>query len=185
LAVCGRSPDQSQFRADTRDRLRCVGEAPILGRVQSRRSARHEERGVFSGRGCGVAKPGADGPARRSSLVAPDVTGKTTANPLAADRRGPRQDDQAGKTKLPARSCSRSLDQGLGSTRARCSRDRPLERPSTKAGLAQGWAGLPGHSRLTERTSQGTPAPDVDAPCLVTRWSNRSLCLSCDSCFLE
>ena len=40
---------------------------------------------------------------------------------------GHEQDDQTVKTKPPAGSCSRILDQSLGSTRARSSRNRPLE----------------------------------------------------------
>jgi hypothetical protein len=43
----------------------------------------------------------------------------TTANSLAADRRGPRQDSQANKTKLPTGNRLRILDQSLGPTRAR------------------------------------------------------------------
>ena len=42
---------------------------------------------------------GADGPARRSSSVSRGVVDGATANSLAADRHGPRQDDQAVKTK--------------------------------------------------------------------------------------
>ena len=92
---------------------------------------------------------------------------------LAADRHGPRQDDQAVKTKLLTGSCLRILDQGLGPTRARSSRNRPLEPLCTMARLAQGWAGLPGHTRRMQLTSTGTPAQVVDAPRLVTRWTNR------------
>jgi hypothetical protein len=108
-----------------------------------------------------------------------------TASSLAADRRGPPQDDQAVKTKLLKGSCLRILDQGLGPTRARSSRNRPLEPLCTMARLAQGWAGLPYHTRRMRLTSTGTPAPDVDAPRLVTRWADRDLCLSSDSCLLE
>jgi hypothetical protein len=53
---------------------------------------------------------------------------------LAADRDGPQQDGQAAKTKLLAGSCLRILDQGLGPTRARHSKDWPLEGPNTMAG---------------------------------------------------
>jgi len=67
-----------------------------------------------------------------------DVAVGATAASLAADLHEPRQDDQFAKTKPPAESCSRILDQDLGSTRAHCSRDRPLERPGSIAGLAQG-----------------------------------------------
>ena len=107
----------------------------------------------------------------------PGVVDGATANSLAADHRGPRQDDQAVKTKLLTGSCLRILDQGLGPTRARSSRNRPLEPLCTMAGLAQGWAGHPCHIRRMPLTSKGTPAPDVDAPCLVTRWANRNAVL--------
>ena len=49
-------------------------------------------------------------------LCEPGVVVGTTANSLAADCRGPRQDDQAVKTKPLTRSCSRILDQSLGPT---------------------------------------------------------------------
>src|SRR5206468_1202949 len=73
----------------------------------------------------------------------------------------------------PSRSCWRIRDQGLGPTRARSSRNRPLERLGTMARLAQGWAGPAGHTRRMRLTSTGTPARDVDAPCWVARWANR------------
>ncbi len=92
---------------------------------------------------------------------------------LAADHRGPPQDDQAVKTKLLTGSCLRILDQGLGPTRARDSRNRPLEPLCTMARLAQGWAGHPCHTRRMRLTSTGTPAQVVDTPCLVTHWASR------------
>jgi hypothetical protein len=98
-------------------------------------------------------------------LGEPGVGDGATANSLAADRRGPPQDDQAVKTKLLPGSCLRILDQGLGPTRARSSRNRPLEPLCTRARLVQGWAGHPCHTRRIPLTSTGTPAPDVDALC--------------------
>lgn len=115
----------------------------------------------------------------------PDVAEGTTADSLGTDCRGPPQDDQAVKSKLPSGSRLRILDQGLGPTRARFSRNRPLEPLCTGARLAQGWAGHPYHTRRMQLTSTGTPAPDVDAPRLVTHWANRDLCLSSDSSLLE
>jgi len=99
---------------------------------------------------------------------------------LAADRRRPPQDDQAVKTKPLNRSYLRILDQGLGPTRARSSRNRPLERLCPMTRLAQGWAGHACHTRRLRLTSTGTPALDVDAPCLVARWANpkRSICFT-------
>ena len=122
-------------------------------------------------------------------LGEPGVVDGTTANSLAASYRGPRQDGQVAKTKFLARNCLRILDQGLGPTRARSRTNRPLEKkPGTMAGLAQGWAGHPFHSRLTRLTSRGTPDPDAHAPRLVTHWAvrdqARDLCLSSDSCLL-
>jgi hypothetical protein len=39
--------------------------------------------------------------------------------------------------------------------------NRPLEKPHSIAGLVQGWAGHPFHSRPIQLTSQGTPDLDV------------------------
>jgi hypothetical protein len=114
------------------------------GRVPRRRSARNEPRGASSDPVCGVAKHGTDGPGRRSGSVSRCMVDRATANSLAADRRGPRQDDQAVKSKLLTGSRWRILDRGLGPTRVCCSRNRPLEPLCTLARLAQGWAGLPG-----------------------------------------
>ena len=67
-----------------------------------------------------------------------------TANSLAANRRGPRQDDQIVKTKPPAENCLRILDQGLGPSRACSSRNRPLERPGAMPVSSRvGWTSLP------------------------------------------
>jgi hypothetical protein len=49
-------------------------------------------------------------------LGEPGVADGTTANSLAADCRGPRQDDQTVKTKPLTRSRLWILDQGLGPT---------------------------------------------------------------------
>jgi hypothetical protein len=46
-------------------------------------------------------------------LGEPGVADRATANSLAADRRGPPQDDQAVKAKPLRGSCLRILDQGL------------------------------------------------------------------------
>ncbi len=73
----------------------------------------------------------------------PGVVDGATANSLAAGRHGPRQGDQIVKTKPLTRSCLRVLDQSLEPTRARSSRNRPLEQPGTIAGRSQGWAGRP------------------------------------------
>ena len=116
-----------------------------------------------------MSERGADGPGRRSSFMSRGVADRATASSLAADRRGPRQGDQSAKTKLLAGGCLRILDQGLGPSRAHSSRNRPLEQPGMIAERAQGWARLPRYTR-SQLTSTATPTPDVDAPCLVTRW---------------
>ncbi len=141
-------------------------------RVGPRRSARCKMRGVRSGSGCGVTEYGADGPARRSSSVS-RAWWRGHRQFLAAGRRGPPQDDQAVKTKLLSGSCLRILDQSLGPSRARSSRNRPLEPLCTMAERTQGWAGHPCHTRRMRLTSTGTPAQVVDAPCSVTRWASR------------
>jgi hypothetical protein len=124
-------------------------------------------------------------------LGEPGVVDGTTAYSLAASDRGPRQDGQVAKTKFLARNCLRILDQGLGPTRAHLRTNRQLEKkPGTLAGLAQGWAGHPLHSRQKQFTSHGTPAPDALTPSLVRHWVDRfrdlsrDLCLSSDSCLL-
>ena len=144
-------------------------------RVRQSGPARREVRGATLEAVCGVAQQGADGPTRRSNSVSRGVLDRATANSLAADHHGPLQDDRAVKTKLLTGSCLRGLDQGLGSTRARCSRNRLLEPICTMARLAQGWAGHPCSMRRSRLTSTGTPAQVVDALCLVTRWANSEM----------
>ncbi len=158
---------------------------PRVRRVQAPCSARRDGRGVRSGAGCGVARHGADGPGRRSSSVSrawwtrpPPIHSPRTAAGRQRMTRPSRRSSSRG-------SCLRILDQGLGPTRARSSRDRPLESPCTMARRAQGWAGHPCHSQPMGLTSTGTPAPDARAPYLVTRRADRDLCLSSDSCLLE
>ena len=74
-----------------------------------------------------MAKLGTDGPARRSRLLSIGAMGGATANSSSRTATDHKQGDQAAKTKPPAGSCSRILDHGLESTRARSSRNRPLE----------------------------------------------------------
>jgi hypothetical protein len=60
-------------------------------------------------------------------LVEYGVVDKATANSSQRTTTGHKQDDQAAKTKPPAGSCSRILDQSLEPTRAHRSKNRPLE----------------------------------------------------------
>src|SRR5271166_5192621 len=61
----------------------------------------------------------------------PGVLAGTTANSSPRTAAGHKQDDQIVKTKPLTRSCLRVLDQSLGPTRARSSRNRPLEQLCT------------------------------------------------------
>jgi hypothetical protein len=144
-------------------------------RVRRSRPVRREVRGATLETVCGVAQQRADGPTRRSSSVSRGLVNRATANSLAADHHGPLQDDRAVKTKLLTGSGLRGLDQGLGSSRACCSRNRPLEPLCTMAWLAQGWAGHPCHVRRLRLTSTRTPTQVVDAPGLVTHWANSEM----------
>jgi hypothetical protein len=74
---------------------------------------------------CGKAWNGRAGQA--FALVKFGVVDGATANSSPRTTTGHKQDDQTAKTKPPAGSRSRILDQSLGSTRARSSRNRPLE----------------------------------------------------------
>ncbi len=60
-------------------------------------------------------------------LVEFGVLDRATANSSPRTATGHKQGDQTVEAKPPAGSCSRILDQSLGSTRARSSRNRPLE----------------------------------------------------------
>jgi hypothetical protein len=66
---------------------------------------------------CGEAGHGRAGQA--FELAESGVVDRATANSSLRTATGHKQDDQIVKTKPPAGSCSRVLDQSLGSTRAR------------------------------------------------------------------
>jgi len=141
-------------------------------------------RGVRSNSACGVAERGADGPARRSSSLSrawrtepPPIHSPQTAAGHDRMTRSSRRSSPQGTAcgfRIRAWGQREPADQGTGrlSDRTRCR-------------FAQGWAGHPCHSRRMQLTSHRTPDPDVDAPRLVRRWSNRNLCLSSDNCLLE
>jgi hypothetical protein len=95
-------------------------------------------------------------------LVEPGVVDRATADSSLQTAADHKQDDQAAKTKPPAGSCSRFLDQSLGSTRARASRNRPLERPSTVPASLEDGLDDPRHSRQNQLTSHRAPDPNVD-----------------------
>ena len=153
-------------------------------RVQRRRSARVETRGIRSNSACGVAKLGADGPARRLSSVSRACW---TEPPLI---RSPRGITSHNRIVRPPRQSS-SQGTACGSwTRAWGQREPTHERTGRlrspeRQQLSQGWAGHPFQSRRIQLTSHQTPDPDVDTSRLVTRWSNRHLYMSSDNSILE
>jgi hypothetical protein len=87
----------------------------------SRKARSESEPGIWRGK----AWNGRAGQA--FALVEFGVVDRATTNSSPRTTTGHKQDDQAAKTKPPTGSCSRILDQSLGSTRARSSRNRPLE----------------------------------------------------------
>jgi hypothetical protein len=106
---------------------------------------------------------------------------RSTANSLRRTAAGHKQDDQTAKTKPPAGGCSRILDQSLGSTRARSSRNRTLQQAGTMAGRVEGWAGHSCRSHRIPLTSHRKPEPNVDTPRLHTRWASRDAFVSSHS----
>jgi hypothetical protein len=103
-------------------------------------------------------------------LAEPGAADGTTANSLAADHHGPQQDGQAGRSKFLTRNCLRILVQGLGPSRARCLRNRPLAQPRTGQGSRKGGLDIPGRWRPRPLTSHEAPDSDVDAPPLAWHW---------------
>jgi hypothetical protein len=103
-------------------------------------------------------------------LAEPGAADGTTANSLAADYHGPQQDGQPGRSKPLTRSCLRILAQGLGPSRARCLRNRPLAQPRTGQGSHKGGLDIPGRSRPMPLTSLEAPDSDVDAPPWDWHW---------------
>ena len=76
-------------------------------------------------------------------LGEPGVMDGATANSSPQTATGRDRMTRPSRRSSSRRSCLRILDQGLGPTRARSSRNRPLEPLCTMARLAQGWAGHP------------------------------------------
>ena len=94
--------------------------------------AQHAAKSAESDRVRNLAWPSLSGRAVQAfELVESSVVDKVTANSSPRTAAGHKQDDQIVKTKPLMRSCLRVLDQSLGSTRARSSRNRPLEQPCT------------------------------------------------------
>ena len=151
-AVWDRSLKWSQFRSSRWQRGCRLGRVRRALRVRRRSSARSIVRGVRSAARCGVTRRGADGPARRPNSVSRrggrdhrhftrrELPRATTGWPGCKDE-VPREELLAGTGPVP------------GATRAHLRTNRPLEKkPGTMAGLAQGWAGHPCHSRQMQLT---------------------------------
>jgi hypothetical protein len=61
-------------------------------------------------------------------------------------------------------------------TGARTSRHRKPEHIRRHRHIVQWWVGRLCRTRRTQFTSTGTPASDVNAPCVDTRWAGRDYC---------
>jgi hypothetical protein len=128
-----------------------------FARVRERRSACSSAHGVSRDARCGVSELGAGGPARRSRWVS---RARRMGPPPIHSPRTAADHDRLTRSlrRIPAhRDARESWIRAWGPTRARPSRNRPLEEPGTIAGLAQGWAGHPGRARRVRLTLQGTP----------------------------
>jgi hypothetical protein len=89
--------------------------------------ARHVAESAESNRARNLACQSLERAGRAFTLVESDVVDRATANSLSRTAAGHKQDDQTAETKPPPESCSRILDQSLGSTQVRSFRNRPLE----------------------------------------------------------
>ena len=118
-------------------------------------------------------------------VVEPGVMDRATANSSPRTASGHKQDDQTAKTKPPAGSCSRILDQSLGSTRARSSRNRPLEsQHNGRAHSRVGWTFPATHAKCNSLRTEH-PIRTLTYRALVTCRSNRNCRLARENCLLE
>ena len=115
------------------------------------------------------------------ALVEFGVVDRATANSSPRTATGHKQDDQTAKTKPPAGSCSRILDQSLGLA-------GPLfKEPAARIAQHSGWAcsrvgwTIPATHAKTNSVRIKHPIRTLAYRTLVTCQSNRNLCLSYDS----
>jgi hypothetical protein len=154
-------------------------------RIRRRRSARCEQRGVNANQGFGVARLGTDGPARRSRWFSPAWW---TGPPPIPRRRPPRATNRM--TRPPRRSPPQEAARGFW-IRAWGQRGPALQgtgrsnHPARWLGLLEGGLDDPRHSRQNRFLRIEHPIRSLTYRTLVTRRSNRDLCLSCDNCLLE
>ena len=104
---------------------------------------------------------------------------------FAAGGRGPRQDGQAAKTKLLARSCLRFWTRAWGQRELAEERTGRWKSPARLQGLFKGGLDIPSTHIPFSSLRREHPIWTLDAPGRVTRWADRNLCLSSDSCLLE
>ena len=95
-------------------------------------------------------------------LVESGVVHRATANSSPRTATGHKQDDQTAKTKPPAGSCSRILDQSLEPREPALQGTGRSNAPARSLDLLEGGLDVPCHSRRNQLTSRRTPNPDVD-----------------------
>ena len=100
------------------------------------------------------------------ALVEFGVVDRATANSSPRTTTGHKQGDQTAKTKPPAGSCSRILDQSLEprSRRAGIQGTGRSNAPARSLDLLEGGLDDPRHSRQHQLASHRTPDPNVDVP---------------------
>jgi hypothetical protein len=111
---------------------------------------------------------------------------RATANSPLPTTTGHKQGDQAAETKPPTGSCSRILDQSLRANASPLFKE-PAARMTQHDGRVcsrVGWT-IPATHAETNSSRIEHPIRTLTDSALVTRRSNRDLCLSCDNCLLE
>jgi hypothetical protein len=97
-----------------------------------------------------------------------------TANSSPQTATGHKQDDQIVKTKPPQEAARGFWIRAWGQREPTKRATSRLSSPARWGEAAQGWTGHPSHSCAFELSLHRTPAPDVDALCLVTRYASRN-----------
>ena len=124
-------------------------------------SARGELRGVIA---CPGLWHAADWRGRAGQALEASESGMThgtTADSLAADRRGPQKDSQVIKTKSASADCLWILVQCLGPTRARNFKESAAGTAPRSAALREGGLDIPAAHARCGSLQQRTPNPDV------------------------
>ena len=151
--------------------------ATSLGTLRNARS--HVELGLWRGRAWRRRAGQAFELGKRTWRTGPPPSS------FAAGGRGPRQDGQAAKTKLLARSCLRFWTTAWGQRELAEERTGRWKSPARLQGLFKGGLDIPSTHIPFSSLRREHPIWTLDAPGRVTRWADRNLCLSSDSCLLE